>query len=282
MAYLNDIDPETALISAEIASDKGKELNEAYRSATPFPNIQIDDFLPEALLDRCLAEFPTHLGQEGVAYARAQERRKYQYMPDSLTPTVRAMFYAFNSRPFIRILENITGINGLIPDPYFLGAGLHEIKQGGHLSIHADFNHHKPLNLERRINILIYLNKEWRNEYGGQLELWDKSMQECVHSILPLFGRCVIFNTTEQSNHGNPHPINHPGGVSRKSIALYYYTSTWGPREREHTTQFRVRPDSKDSIDWKVHMKELLADVAPPLLYRAVRKVKRQLSGARD
>jgi Rps23 Pro-64 3,4-dihydroxylase Tpa1-like proline 4-hydroxylase len=225
---------------------------------------------------------PTHLGQEGVAYARAQECRKYQYMPDSLTPAIRAMFYAFNSRPFIRILENITGIKGLIPDPYFVGAGLHEIKQGGHLSIHADFNHHKPLNLERRINILVYLNKGWRDEYGGQLELWDTSMRECIRSIVPLFGRCVIFNTTEESNHGNPHPINHPEGVSRKSIALYYYTSTWVPREREHTTQFRVRPDSKDRIDWKVHMQELLVDLSPPLLYRAIRRVKRQISGVRD
>src|SRR3954451_19085559 len=90
----------------------------------------------------------------------------------------------------------MTGIKGPIPDPYFLGGGLHEISEGGHLSMHADFNHHTPLNLERRINMLIYLNKDWKDEYGGQLELWDSEMTKKYHSIVPVFNRCVIFNST--------------------------------------------------------------------------------------
>lgn len=169
-------------------------------------------------------------------------------------------------------MESITGIKGLIPDPYFLGAGIHEIKQGGHISVHADFNHHKLMYLERRINVLIYLNKNWKKEYGGGLELWDQNMTTLTHDIVPLFNRCVIFNTTSNSQHGNPQPVAHPAGESRKSIALYYYTATWDGRKRSHTTQFRVRPGSSDKFDWRVKLGELKDDLLPPLIARRLRR----------
>ena len=85
--------------------------------------------------------------------------------------------------------------------------------------MHADFNHHKLMNLERRINVLIYLNKDWRDEFGGQLELWDSGITRCFHTIVPSFNRCVMFNTTSESMHGNPRPVNHPDRVPRRSIA---------------------------------------------------------------
>jgi hypothetical protein len=166
-------------------------------------------------------------------------------------------------------LENICGIRGLVPDPYFEGGGYHEITQDGHLSVHADFNHHGPMNLERRINVLIYLNKDWKDEYGGQLELWDNDMKRCVKSFVPLFNRCVIFNTNSNSNHGNPQPVNHPDGMARRSIALYYYTATWDATKRKHTTQFRVRPGAtKDASDVMGKGLDLMADLMPPVLYR--------------
>ncbi len=154
-----------------------------------------------------------------MAFDRAQERLKFSYNPDSLTTRLRTFFYSLNSRPFVRFLENLTGITGLIPDPYCMGGGFHEIRQGGYLSVHADFNHHKKMNLEQRINVLIYLNKGWREEFGGQIELWSNDMVRCERSYVPLFNRCVIFNTSSQSNHGNPHPVNHPEGISRRSVA---------------------------------------------------------------
>ena len=237
----------------------------------------IDDFLPPEILEACLREFPARQGAGGdapVEYDRAQERLKSQYNPDQLAAQARTLFYSFNSRPFIRLLENITGIAGLIPDPYFLGAGFHEIGQGGHLSVHVDFNHHKVMNLERRINVLIYLNKDWRDDYGGQLELWNADMTERRQSITPVFNRCVIFNTSEFSYHGNPNPVNHPEGITRKSIALYYYTSTWSDAKREHTTQFRVRPGSEDRVDLAVKAKELVLDLTPPLLRRGLRRMR--------
>ncbi|MDB5423645.1 MAG: hypothetical protein JWQ29_1061 [Phenylobacterium sp.] len=276
MAYLTEMDPVTGLIPAGMERKRGSELQERYNSAAPFPHIVLDDFLPPQILERCLQEFPRELAGGGVNFEREQERFKSQYHPEDLTPWARQLFYTFNSRPFIQLLQSITGIKGLIPDPYFLGAGFHEIGQGGHLSVHADFNHHKPMDLERRINVLIYLNKDWKLQYGGALELWEDNMTRRAIQVEPEFNRCVIFNTTSESWHGNPDPVAHPDGVTRKSIALYYYTSTWSDLKRDHTTQFKVRPGTEDKPDWRVRVREITNDFLPPVVARQLKKAARK------
>jgi len=258
--------------------NKGVELASKYQSADPFPHIVIDDFLPSYAIEKFIAHFPGQKSSDqDQEYNRAQEKLKSSFNPDALAPEARALFYWFNSRPFISLIENITGIKGLIPDPYFFGGGFHEIRNGGHLSVHADFNHHKPLNLERRINVLIYLNKDWKAEFGGQLELWKEDMSERVHSIIPSYNRCVIFNTTSNSQHGNPETVNHPSHVSRKSIALYYYTSTWDGTKRSHTTQYQVRPGTADQRDWAIKLQELKLDYFPPIVLRTIANLKAKL-----
>jgi 2OG-Fe(II) oxygenase superfamily len=269
VAFLSEMDPETGFLSLEEHASRGCECAQDYQSASPFPHTVIDDFLPPAVLEMCLAEFPEGGGR---GFNRDQEQFKTQFNPDGMSTRARTLFYAFNSRPFIRVMENITGIKGLVPDPYFLGAGFHQIDQGGHLSVHVDFNHHKPMNLERRINTLIYLNKDWSEDYGGQLELWNSDVSVCVKSIVPTFNRCVIFSTTENSFHGNPSVVKHPQGIPRRSIALYYYTSTWSRDLREHTTQFPVRKGSADRVDWAVKTRELIDDLLPPVVGRSLRQ----------
>lgn len=269
MTFLSEMDEATGLLDEAKVVDKGRDLRKAYQGADPFPHIAIDDFLPEAILDRCLAEFPTDTSGITDSYDRKQERFKRAFTPDVLPPFSRNLFYAFNSRPFIQVVENICGIQGLIPDPFFEGGGYHELSQGGHLSVHADFNYHQRLHVERRINVLIYLNKDWKDEYGAQLELWDTDMKSRVKSYVPSFNRCVIFNTTSDSNHGNPQPVNHPDGVSRRSIALYYYTATWDNTKKKHTTHFRVRPgEENDAPDVRSRSQDMLGDLMPPVLYR--------------
>lgn len=229
MTFFTAMDGQNDLIDSKAARELGVDLQPHYAADDPFPHIVIDDFLPEPVARMCLAEFDRNstIGNEGeVTFDRPQERAKRQYRPDDMSAEVRNLFYTFNSLPFIRVLENISGIKGLIPDPYFRGGGFHEIFTGGHLSVHADFNHHVNMGLERRINLLIYLNDDWSDEFGGQLELWANDMSRCVQSVVPVFNRAVMFNTTSESNHGNPNPVNHPDGRSRKSIALYYYTAT--------------------------------------------------------
>ncbi len=277
MTFIPENGSEPFVFDYSTLKELGKDLNSTYQSGDPFPHIILDDFLPENIVRYCVENFPQETGPEGFAFDRDQERFKRSFHPDHLDPKLRSLFYAFNARPFIKVLENITGIKGLIPDPYFLGAGFHEIQNGGHLSMHADFNHHKPLNLERRINVLVYLNDGWQSEYGGQLELWTPDMKRQVQSIVPVMNRCAIFTTTQESMHGNPQPVAHPEGKTRKSIALYYYTSTWDSAQTGKTTQFRVRPNSTDKIDWEIKVNEVLEEYFPPFFARKINGLRHRL-----
>jgi hypothetical protein len=272
MPFLTTMDADGS-ISPDGARTLGAELRATYDAAEPFPHIVIDDFLPAQVAEMCLREFPSSVAGSHT-FDAAQERLKTQFNPDYLQKDVRNLFYGFNSLPFIKVLENICGIRGLTPDPYFLGAGFHETRNTGYLSIHADFNHHKPMDLERRINVLIYLNKDWKAEYGGQLELWNDDVTTCVKSVLPVFNRCVIFNTTSRSWHGNPNPVNHPANETRKSIALYYYTATWADTGREHTTLFQARKGTADKIDWRVRSRALAKDLLPPVVQRNISRIR--------
>jgi Rps23 Pro-64 3,4-dihydroxylase Tpa1-like proline 4-hydroxylase len=258
------------------SAERGSEYHPRYATAQPFPHIVLDEFLPEELAELCVANFPERQVSP-TYYARSQENLKFEFKPESLSPALRSLFYSFNSAPFIGFLENLTGIRGLIPDPYFSGGGLHEVAHGGHLSIHADFNHHAILNLERRINVLIYLNRDWKEEYGGCFEIWNREMTKRCLRVLPLFNRCVVFNTSSASFHGNPDPVNHPLGSSRRSIALYYYTATWDGLRRSHSTHFKVRPNSTDQFDFSIWMNELLTDVTPPILMRTAARLSNRL-----
>ncbi|MEM9839381.1 MAG: 2OG-Fe(II) oxygenase [Pseudomonadota bacterium] len=274
MAYLPISTEPPFTIDTKALKEKGAELNAAHTHADPFPHTVIDDFLPMDVVRYCLDNFPGQLGASGDEFDRAQERFKRSFQPDDFdNPILRNLFYHFNSLPFVQMVERITGIKGLIPDPYFMGGGFHETRTGGHLSMHADFNHHKLLDVERRVNVLMYLNEDWEDGYGGELELWDENMKECRQRVVPIAGRCVMFNTTGDSWHGHPHPVAHPDGKPRRSIALYYYTATWDEMSAGKTTQFKVRPDTEDRVDWKVRTTETLTEVLPPILMRPTRKV---------
>ena len=280
MAFIPTERTDPFLIDTEAARGVGKDLSAAYQAAEPFPHTVIDDFLPEAVARYCVDHFPADLDPDGQEFDRDQERFKRSYNPDFFRDAkLRSLFYTFNARPFVQVVENVTGIKGLIPDPYFMGGGFHEIGQGGHLSMHADFNHHKPMDVERRVNVLIYRNDDWKDEYGGQLELWDREMKACVRSVVPVFNRCVMFTTTQGSNHGNPNPIDHPDRQTRKSIALYYYTSTWDEGRVSKTTQFRPRPGTQDRADWQVRTDEALTEFLPPVLSRPARRLASRLFG---
>lgn len=258
----------------DAAKSAGKDLRETYAKADPFPHICLDNVFDPAVLDMCLAEFPAETGVDSESFERDQENLKASFNPEYVGPGARSFFYALNSRPFLAFLENMTGIKGLIPDPYYIGGGFHRTLNGGHLSVHADFNYHPILGLERRINALVYLNRDWKPDYGGQLELWDRKMERRVQSIDPLFNRLVVFNTDSDSFHGQPDPIRHPAGLPRRSIALYYYTATWDGTRRKHTTQFKARPASTDKPDYKVRLAETVQDFTPPILLRTLKKLR--------
>lgn len=230
------------------AIDLGQALNKQYVENTPFQHIVIDDFLPEALIETLHHQFPKEETGNEVHYEKGYKGlHKRQVNPNACEPYIRQTFAFFNSAPMITFFEKLTGIEGLIPDPYFAGGGFHETSAGGLLGVHADFRINKKLHVERRINAIIYLNKDWEAHYGGYLELWDKKMKRCEKKVLPIFNRCVIFNTDHDSNHGHPEPLTTPDGVTRKSIALYYYTASHKVYEDnvEHRTHYKPRPKDK-------------------------------------
>lgn len=247
----------------------GKIHAEAYRRADPFPHAVFEQFLDGAILGRVLDEFPS--SKDKSYFDRDQERYKYQYRPQEIpSGFIRNLFAELNSQAFLAFLEELTGITGLIPDPYFEGGGLHETKRGGHLGIHADFNIHGILNLERRLNLLIYLNEDWIPEFGGDLELWDSQMTRCTVKVQPTFGRAVIFNTTLDSFHGHPDPLECPADRTRRSIATYYYSAPdHGTASLpQRTTNFQRRPGAHDKRDWQVKRYHFVKDWVPPKLQR--------------
>lgn len=204
-----------------------------YQSAEPFSHMVIDEFISDTLSKALIDAFPKI--EDRINHNEASEAlddgtvtqfgKRWLSMEMRVELVFRKLYWELNSAPFLLFLQKLTGIEDLIPDPYFAGGGLHEIQSGGYLFVHADYNKHPELNLDRRINLLLYLNKDWQESYGGSLELWDKDMSECKKKILPIENRCVVFSTTSDSFHGHPEPLTCPEGISRRSIALYYYTS---------------------------------------------------------
>lgn len=135
---------------------------------------------------------------------------------------------------------------------------------------HADFNLHWQMNLERRLNVLIYLNPDWRPEWGGSFEVWDKAMTRKEASFTPLYNRMVCFSTGSDTFHGNPEPVNHPAGEPRLSIALYYYTATWDASRKAHSTLFKPRPGTVDETDRLVARRAFVQDILPPIIHRRI------------
>jgi Rps23 Pro-64 3,4-dihydroxylase Tpa1-like proline 4-hydroxylase len=218
-----------------------RPLHATYAAAEPFPHIALDGLFDGEALDAVLREFPSREQMKWREFDSTTERKLgYFHETSTISKTVRDFLSEMNSFEMLLWLEALTGIEGLIPDPYFGGGGLHQIEPGGFLKIHADFNVHPKLKLDRRLNMLIYLNRNWRDEYGGHLELWDRDMSACRKKILPIFNRTVIFSTTDTSFHGHPHPLTAPEGMSRKSVSLYYYTAGRPEAERSepHDTLF--------------------------------------------
>ncbi len=223
-----------------------------FQAAQPFKHVVIDGLFNEAFIQQVADEFYAGNDARWHRFENNHEGKLAISNSEKHLPPVTKMFLReLNAEPFLLALEVLTGISGLIPDPYLVGAGMHSIPPGGKLAIHADFNKHPLMNLDRRLNLLIYLNSDWQESYGGHLELWDRTMQHCGQRILPLFNRTVLFLTDDFSFHGHPDPLTCPPDLMRKSIAMYYYTNGRPISEigdaPEHDTLFQERPSKRHS-----------------------------------
>jgi len=248
-----------------------------YTHAEPFQHIVIDNFFPENVLDAVLDEFPDPDHEYWGRFESNVQTKLISKEAWNIPSKPTELLAELNSSAFMHFLQTLTGIDGLIPDPHLSGGGLHQIESGGFLKVHADFCWHPVLKLDRRINVLVYLNKDWKKEYGGELQLWDSELKKSK-KVLPLFNRMVVFNTTDFSLHGHPDPLTCPPERSRKSMALYYYSN--GRPDGEISTE---RPDENTTL-WterrgeEFGSKNILVKIAkqitPPIILTALRTAR--------
>lgn len=257
----------------------GMDKHEEYVNAKPFPSIVLDNFFNEDFLSQIADEFPDLSKQQDIITYNNHNEKKLEAKGEKyFSDKTKALAHFLNSQPVLEFLQELTGIKEkLLPDPYFVGGGYHEIKPGGLLKVHADFNKHEDFKLDRRINLLVYLNKDWDESYGGHFELWDKGMTKAEAKVLPIFNRVAIFSTTDFSYHGHPNPLTCPQDRSRKSLALYYYSNGRPKSEispKSHGTLFVNRAGLNDDvIKEPVTIKDIIREITPPFLFKAIKKI---------
>ena len=260
------------------------DLKAKYAVGEPFPNICFEDFFNPDILEAVLEEFPNLENKDDIKFQTPNEIKLASRGERRFGPVSKAFAHFLNSEPFLLFLQELTSIEEtLIPDPYFEGGGFHQTKPGGFLKIHADFNKHRQTGLDRRLNVLVYLNKDWEDEYGGHFELWDRDMTRCVSKIPPKFNTMALFTTTDFSYHGLPNPLTCPPDRSRKSMALYYYTNGRPASEvndglEDHTTLFKERKGVTVDADMRKFnagqsAKEFVKDLIPPIFVKLGKKI---------
>lgn len=218
------------------------DIRTSYLTSKPFPFVIIDNFLNNDVAEIILSEFPNQSDERWLKYCNALE---YKYVMDNLDhmgPETFNLFYAYCHDKIIEKIRTITDIPNLEYDPYLHGAGLHYHPRGGHLAMHLDYGIHPFSKKERRVNIIMFLNKDWIEEYGGHLEIWSNGLKKLEHKVTPVFNRAILFRTSDESWHGVPDKILCPIGTGRKSIAIYYVSQARENATPRYKASFVQRP----------------------------------------
>lgn len=200
----------------------------------PFKHVSIDNFFDDELAIKFMSSFPPLSDEIWEKQNDVDIEIKYRSkftsefdIPDELLPAFRI----FNSGIFLKAVSDLFEIPKLMPDPYYTGGGLNVTEKGGLLDVHVDGNYHDASGLNRRINVILYLNPGWQDGWGGEFGLYNEDGTKLIKKIAPIFNRLVIFDTHDKSFHGLPDPLNFPPNQNRKSIILYYYTKDERPSE---------------------------------------------------
>jgi Rps23 Pro-64 3,4-dihydroxylase Tpa1-like proline 4-hydroxylase len=233
-----------------------KRFSDQFARAKPYKHLVIENFLAEDFANTIHDNFPP-LDQLSKHYHGLNEFKSEGSDFAKFHPFFSNLREALNTEAFCKVMEQISGIKNIYSTDDSLGAGVHQGKNGSYLDVHIDFNIHVKRNIHRRLNLLIFLNKNWHDSYGGKLEMWNENVTECVQSYLPSFNRCVIFETNDISYHGYS-TINVPDSVTRKSFFCYFYTDVNENASRYHDTIFKARPNEGAMKKIKTDVKEKL------------------------
>lgn len=217
------------------------EVRARYRDASPFPHVVLDDVVRPAAMAAVYAEFDAIDDETWRSYVHVNERKYANTDPTTWGPVLQGLSQAFASDRFVAFLGRLSGFEGLQADLSLDGGGLHRSLSGGYLNVHADFTaHHTRQTWRRRVNLLLYINRDWDPAWGGDLELWSSDMTRCESRVVPRGNRLLLFSTAEDSYHGHPEPLACPPDMARQSLALYYFTEDPHPLVR--STDYRARP----------------------------------------
>jgi hypothetical protein len=213
------------------------ERRSAYRNTRPYPHVAIDAFLGEEHARSFARRFPgpRHPGWMRRDY-REQSGRLGQLQRsgfDGVDPAIRHLLAELSGMAFLDFLGTLTGIDGLIADPHFRGAGPSLTLPGGHLALHADFNRDRSRHLSRAVTVLYYLAEDWDEAWGGHLELWNEDRSKCEARYSPVLDRLIVMAHGDTYWHGHPEPLACPEGRFRASLAAYYFIATAAPDEEK-------------------------------------------------
>lgn len=227
------------------------DIVDEFREAQPFSHVVIDNFFNEEVADKLSEEFPDYNDPKINNHHSALEDKRTYNSWDRFPPCTYRAFMAFGREEFLGRLKSMVGHYDLHLDYGLNGGGWHMHTRGGNNNVHLDYNLHPKLKMQRKLNIIVYLTKDWKKEWGGGLELWSHDEEKnqplkCEKVVDNIYNRAIIFDTTQNSWHGLPNYINCPEGVVRKSIAAYYVQPAPTVSENRYRALFSPREDQKD------------------------------------
>lgn len=230
-------------INIQALNNRLEEISQSFNRKSPFKYVVFDNFFDNDIANEIYSAYPTIKNGKWDGTTYIDQKNKFQKTKFETDSLLDHVFKDLNGQDFIDWLQNVTDISDpLVGDQELFGGGLHQSTKGAYLNVHVDYNIHPSTKFHRRLNVLIYMNQNWQDEFEGHLELWDikDDKKELIEKIAPVFNRCVIFETNEISYHGHPKPLNTPKDVNRKSLATYYYTENRPSDEiaEEHNTKY--------------------------------------------
>jgi Rps23 Pro-64 3,4-dihydroxylase Tpa1-like proline 4-hydroxylase len=266
----------TSLLGERITlPDSVENLSSSFRNAKPFPHITIDNMFSNGVLDKLVDEIPSSLADDHWVHENNEQLHKYILRSAvELGETGYQLVAFLHSAAFLYFLSELTGIWELLPDPYLQGSGYHLMPRGGKFDVHVDRNTAYGTGLTRRLSLIIYLNKNWKHEFGGQLELWNSDATRCEAVVEPLFNRTVIFEVAGPNFHGVPQPIACPKGQSRNCFLVYYHTVGLEGRldMPSHTSIYAPSFYAKNGSS----LRKLFRDMTPPMLLRTLTRARQR------
>ena len=244
-----------------------KALRKQMATAKPFPHLVAESMFNPVLLELVREEFDLEQTTHLHALRTSHESTYRSPIRPDLGPATQLYFGVVNSGWFIEMLAFVSETSDLIPDVSLFGGGMHETRAGGAFDVHRDFDRHPHTGLLNEMVFITYLNRDWNPQWKGALELWDMNRKACVTTVLPEFGRSILMKRTPDSFHGHPHPLNPPEGLTRRSVASYYYSNPEGleARSKRGGAVFVVRKP----VD---RVKSIVRMLVPPIVWAVLRR----------